>query len=119
LILNNKKHYNGTNHTLLQVVENFDKKYAKYLDFQAKLERYWSLKYLLQENITELGGTFTYKSKVQLDKIPVGIETQGLMKMQPKGTKVMVKIFNINLVTLNFGFKIVEGSEILPDNTVS
>ncbi|MFN8769484.1 MAG: ribonuclease catalytic domain-containing protein [Neisseriaceae bacterium] len=107
LISNHKSHYTSTNPILLHVAENFDKKYAKYLDFQTKLERYWSLKYLIQENISEIGGTFIYKSKVQLDRIPIEIDTQGLLKAKPKGTKITVKILNINLTTLNFDFKIV------------
>ncbi len=108
LVTNTKNHYTSLNPTLLQVVEDFDTKYSKYIAFQTKMERFWSLKYLLQENITVLEGTFVYKSKVQLNSVPIDIDTNGLTTQKPKGTKIKLKIFNINLTTLSFEFKILE-----------
>lgn len=108
LICKNTNYYTNLNYTLLQVVEDFDKKYTKYLDFQTKLERYWSLKYLLQQGISEIKGTFVYKSKVQLEGVPIDIDTNGLINQRPKGTEIKIKILNINLATLNFDFRILD-----------
>lgn len=112
MVCNSKNYYSSLNPTILQVVEDFDTKYAKYLAFQTKMERYWSLKYLLQENISDIEGTFIYKSKVQLQGVPIDIDTNGLTTIKPKGTKIKLKIYNINLTTLNFDFKIHEGTII-------
>jgi exoribonuclease II len=108
LITSNKNHYTGTSPELLDVAENFDTTYAKYIDFQNKMERYWSLEYLLQEKITEVTGTFVFKSKVQLDHVPIEIDTQNLITHKPKGTEVTVKLFNINPINLTFDFKVLE-----------
>jgi exoribonuclease II len=108
LVTGNKNHFSSTNPELLEVVESFDNKYAKYIDFQNKMERYWSLYYLLQENISELTGTFLYKSRVQLNGIPLEIDTQGIIPHKPKGSQIKIRIFNINLAKLSFEFKILE-----------
>lgn len=106
LLKGSKDFYTAVHPTLLEVVENFDSKYAKYIAFQDKMELYWSLKYLIQENITELSATIIYKTKAQLEGVPIQIDTLGLIQPKPVGSHLKVKIFNINLLTLHFEFKI-------------
>jgi exoribonuclease-2 len=106
MLLNSKDYYTATNTFLLQVVENFDITYNKYLTFQNKMERYWSLRYLLQEDITELDAIFVYKTKVQIIGVPIELDVQGLIKQKEKGSIIRIKIIDINLATLNFNFKI-------------
>ena len=108
LVTGDKKYFAATNDKLLEVVENFDNKYAKYIDFQNKMERYWSLYYLLQENTSELIGTFLYKSRVQLEGIPLEIDTHGITTPKLKGSQIKVRVFNINLAKLSFEFKILD-----------
>ena len=107
LVLDNKKHYSATTPVMADVVENFDTRYAKYIDFQDKMERYFSLQYLLQEDISELMATFTYKSKVQLEGVPIMVDVQNLINSKPKGEQIRLKIYNINLVTLTFDFAVI------------
>ena len=108
LILKNKEYYTEISPAMASVVENFDTQYGKYLAFQDKMEKYWSLKYLLQENITEMSGVFTYKSKVHLLGVPLNIDTQGLIKAKPSGEKIKILISDINLANLTFNFKLIE-----------
>lgn len=108
LVNQDKKHYSALDPTLLEVVENFDNKYGKYLEFQNQMERYWSLAYLIQEQITEIDATFTYKSKVQLSGIPLSVDTQGVIAAKPQGSIIKLKIYNINLAKLTFDYKIHE-----------
>ncbi len=108
LILKNKEYYTETSPAMAMVVENFDIQYGKYLAFQDKMEKYWSLKYLQQENINEIIGIFTYKSKVHLMGVPLNIDTQGLIKAKPAGEPIKVIISDIDLVNLTFSFKLIE-----------
>ncbi|HLX52305.1 MAG TPA: hypothetical protein VKR58_00090, partial [Aquella sp.] len=108
LVTGSKNHFTATNPTLLEVVENFDNTYAKYIDFQNKMERYWSLYYLIQENISDLTGTFLYKSRVQLDGLPLEIDTHGMIPPREKGSQIKIKVLNINLTKLSFEFKILD-----------
>ncbi len=102
--------YTATNSTLLEVVENFDTKYAKYIDFQNKMERYWALKFLIQEQITTINATIAYKLTAQLDGVPLEVDLSNFITPKPKGTVVNLKIYNITLVLLTFDFKVIENN---------
>lgn len=111
MIKKSKDFYTTSSLTLCEVVDNFDTKYAKYIDFQNKMERYWSLKYLIQEEISEIEGTFLYKSTVSLSGVPIQIDVANFSTPKPKGTKLRLKIYNINLSTISFDFKIISIEE--------
>lgn len=110
LLKQDKKYFKATDVEILEVVDNFDNKYARYLAFQDKMERYWAMVYLLQENIDEIIGTFTYKSNVHLEGVPLSINTEGLINPKLRGEQITLKIYNINLITLTFDFKILQKS---------
>lgn len=108
LLRADKNYFKAIDASLLEVVDNFDSKYSKYLAFQDKMERYWSLVYLLQENIDEITATFTYKSNVQLEFVPIIINTEGLVNPKQRGEQITLKVYNINLIMLTFDFKILQ-----------
>ena len=110
MVRKSKDAYTALDPTLLEVVDNFDTKYAKYIDFQNKMERYWSLQYLIQEQINEINAIFTYKSTVHLEGIPIDIDVSNFTAQQPRGSIIRLKIFNINPATINFDFKIMADS---------
>jgi exoribonuclease-2 len=112
MINKSKDFYTIADPDLCEVVDNFDTKYAKYIDFQNKMERYWSLKYLIQEKSSEIEGTFLYKSTVSLSGVPIQIDVANFSTPKPKGTKLRLKIYNINLSTINFDFKIISIEEV-------
>lgn len=93
---------------VFELAEIFDSQYSKYLEFQNKMERYWSLKYLLQEQVSIIKATFVYKSKAILDGVPITINLEGIMAIQPRNTSINIKIFNINLINLTFEFKVIK-----------
>lgn len=107
MIKHSKDFYTGLDPILLNVVNNFDTKYAKYIDFQNKMEKFWSLKYLLQENITEIDATITYKSNAQIEGVPLSIDLSNLLTPKQRGTKLRLKIYNINPANVSFDFKII------------
>lgn len=108
LVTGSKNHYSSTEPVLLEVIENFDTTYGKYLDFQNQMEKYWSLMYLLQEKTSLISGIFLYKSRVQLDGVPLEIDVQGRMNPLPKGSPIKLKVFNINPINLTFEYQIIE-----------
>lgn len=112
LVMGNKKHFQNTHKTILEVIENFDSKYAKYIDFQNKMERYWSLIYLLQENISLTTGVFIYKSKVQIDGVPLEIDTDGRITTLAKGSLIKLRLFNINPINLTFDYQIIDSNHL-------
>lgn len=100
--------YNAVDPLLLYVIENFDAKYAKYLDFQNKMEKYWSLKYLIQEQINEVNAIFLNKTTVQLEGVPIELDLNNITSAKPRGAQIKLKIYNINLANLSFEFKLLD-----------
>lgn len=95
------------NNYLVTVVNTFETKYTKYLEFQKKMEKYWSLKYILQENIENIEGVFVYKNRVQLLGIPILIELPH-NEAKEQGSKIALNLSNIDLINLTFNFHIIK-----------
>ncbi len=110
LVQNKKAYYSNIHPTLLDVVNNFDTTYNKYINFQEKMERYWSLMYILQENLTHIEATFFYKAQVQLDGLPLTVDLSTQTKPRNSGEKIKLFISNINLLHLTFDIKIIENA---------
>lgn len=107
-LLTKQKPLSATDFAVANVVENFDDTYSSYLKFQDGLERYWSLRYLKQENIHQIKATFTWRNNVQLDGVPIILDVSTQTKAQPPGNEILLAIDNINFLNQTFDFKIVE-----------
>lgn len=105
-LLQKQKPLSATDYAVANVVENFDDVYGSYLKFQDSMERYWSLRYLEQENITKIKAVFTYRNNVQLDGIPLVLDVSTITKAQPAGSEIWLRIDNINFVNQTFEFKL-------------
>lgn len=106
-LITKQKPLSATDFAVANIVEYFDKTYAEYLKFQDSLERYWSLRYLEQENIHQVQATFTYRNNVQLDGVPIMLDVGNITKAQPPGTVITLAIDNFNFVNQTFDFKLV------------
>lgn len=85
---------------LFAVVEAFDETYKAYAVHQSTLERYWTLRYLAQEGITEADATVLRDGAVRLDAMPLVFNPMGAQDL-PRGTRVRVQITETDLVTLD------------------
>lgn len=106
-LLTKTKPLAATDYAVANIVENFDEVYSAYLKFQDSMEHYWSLRYFLQENITQVNATFTFKCNVQLDGVPIQLDISHLSTMQPAGTVIKLAISDINLINQTFNYRIV------------
>lgn len=106
-LLTKQKPLSAVDYNVANVAESFDDTYGSYLKFQDNMERYWSLRYLEQENISTIQATFTYRNNVQLDGVPITLDVSNITKMQPQGTVINLKIDNINFVNQTFEYKLV------------
>lgn len=105
-LITKKKPLSATDFAVANVAEYFDDVYGSYLKFQDNMERYWSLRYFEQENITKIKATFTYRNNVQLDGVPIVLDVSTITKAQPAGTEIWLKIDNLNFVNQTFDFKL-------------
>ncbi len=85
---------------LFSIISGFDDAYSAYNGFQAGIERYWTLKYLQQNGITELTATAFKDNLVRADDLPLVLPAIGAQGL-PRGAKVSVRLGAIDEITLD------------------
>jgi len=89
--------YRKDSHNLLVAMRDFDAAYNIYGEFQRSMERYWCLRWLLQENIQITNAQVIKENLVKLDHIPLITRVPSLPDMAP-GTYVQLKVSEIDLL---------------------
>ncbi|WP_374592454.1 ribonuclease catalytic domain-containing protein [Aquabacterium sp.] len=85
---------------LFAVISNFDTAYSAYNGFQSSLERYWTLRYLAQEGITELDAAVMKEGLVRADTLPLVFRAIGADGL-PRGARVRVRVTGVDELTLD------------------
>ncbi|MDD5056713.1 MAG: RNB domain-containing ribonuclease [Sideroxydans sp.] len=92
----------GKNDTaLFTILRDFDTAYTTYNDFQREMERYWCLRWLIQEDIEQVEAMVLRENLVKLADIPLVGRIPSLPETPPN-TKVTLDIVSIDLLDLNF-----------------
>ncbi|MDQ3060981.1 MAG: RNB domain-containing ribonuclease [Pseudomonadota bacterium] len=92
---------------LFSVISCFDGAYSAYNSFQSGIERYWTLKYLEQQGITELTATSFKDNLVRADDLPLVLGAMGAQGL-PRGARVRVKLGAIDEITLDVFGTVIE-----------
>jgi exoribonuclease II len=92
---------------LFAIISSFDAAYTAYNGFQNGMERYWTLQYIQQRHISEIVGVVFKEGMVRADDIPLVLPVLGTMDV-PRGTKVRVKLGEIDEITLDISGTLVE-----------
>ena len=92
---------------LFSIISAFDAAYSAYNGYQGAMERFWTLKYLRQNNITELVASVFKENMVRADNLPLVLPVVGARDL-PRGAKVRVKLGDIDEITLDVMGTVVE-----------
>ncbi|MBE7940523.1 MULTISPECIES: RNB domain-containing ribonuclease [Ramlibacter] len=85
---------------LFSIISGFDAAYSAYNGHQATMERFWTLRYLQQEGLTELEGAMFREGLVRADTLPLVLPVMGGEQL-PRGARVRVKLGEVDLLTLD------------------
>ena len=85
---------------LFAIISGFDAAYSAYNGFQLAIERYWALKYLDQEGITELDAAVMKDGLVRADTLPLVFRALGAEAL-PRNARVRVRLTGCDLLTLD------------------
>lgn len=98
--------YNAADGKLNVIIRNFDQTYNAYSEFQTRMERYWCLQYLIQEQLLEVTATVWRENLVRIDGMFFITKVPSLPELKV-GTKVLLEIKHIDtlLMELNCKFK--------------
>jgi exoribonuclease-2 len=91
---------------LLATIADFDASYAAYNGFQSQIERYWSLRWLMQNDVAELDATVMKDGLVRADTLPLVFRAVGAEPLG-RGSGVRVHVGAIDLLTLDVAASVV------------
>ena len=92
---------------LFSIISSFDAAYFAYNGYQGAMERFWTLKYLQQNGITEITATVFKENMVRADDMPLVLPVLGAANL-PRGARVRVKLGDIDEITLDVMGTVVE-----------
>ena len=90
----------GNDAMLFAALRDFELTYAAYAEFQRGMERYWCLRWLLQESIREIDATLWRENLIRLDGLPFVAKVTGAPTLNP-GDRMRVAVENIDLLDID------------------
>jgi exoribonuclease-2 len=85
---------------LFSIISSFDAAYTAYNNFQFAVERFWTLRYLEQNAVTELDATVMKDGLVRADDLPLVFKALGCEGL-PRGARARVRITGVDELTLD------------------
>ena len=99
---------------LFSIISSFDAAYFAYNGYQGAMERFWTLKYLQQNSISEITATVFKENMVRADDMPLVLPVLGAANL-PRGAHVRVKLGDIDEISLDIAGTVVERLDVLDD----
>jgi len=93
--------YQSNSEGLLSVLRDFETAYEIYGEFQRAMERYWCLRWLLQEQVHTVTASVLRENLVRFDPLPLVVRVPSLPTLA-SGTRVELAISDIDLLELTF-----------------
>jgi exoribonuclease-2 len=92
---------------LFSIISSFDSAYFAYNSYQGAIERFWTLKYLQQNGISEITASLFRENMVRADDMPLVLPVMGAANL-PRGAKLRVKLGEIDEITLDIMGTVIE-----------
>jgi exoribonuclease-2 len=96
---------------LFGIVSGFDAAYTAYNQFQNGMERYWTMRYVQQQGISELTATVMKDGLVRAEDVPLVLNVGGIASM-PRGARVKVRLGEMDLLMLEVSGSLVERLDV-------
>ncbi|MGA0926974.1 MAG: ribonuclease catalytic domain-containing protein, partial [Burkholderiaceae bacterium] len=96
---------------LFAIISGFEANYSAYNQFQNAMERYWTLQYVLQNQVTEVTATLIKDDLVRADELPLVLNVVGASGL-PRGAHVRVTLSAPDLMALDIVGTVVERLDV-------
>ncbi|MEE8207435.1 MAG: RNB domain-containing ribonuclease [Nitrosomonadaceae bacterium] len=96
--------------SLLSSMREFEETYEAYSEFQRNMERYWCLRWLLQEKISTTSAQVIKENLVKLDRLPLVTRVPSLPEMFLE-THVELEILRVDLLDLSVNARFIKKLE--------
>ncbi|WP_290144250.1 ribonuclease catalytic domain-containing protein [uncultured Parasutterella sp.] len=84
---------------LFSIISLFDSNYSAFNDFQSRMSRYWSMRWIEQEGIKEVKASVVKGDLVRVEGLPMAQRVPGLPEL-PRGQSVLMRVLNLDYVEL-------------------
>ncbi|ACC71795.1 RNB domain-containing ribonuclease [Paraburkholderia phymatum] len=84
---------------LFAVVQGFDDTYTAYADHQRRMEYFWCLRWLTQENRKQVAASVVKGDLVRLEEVPLLLHVPGL-GVHARGTRLMLEVMSVDELTV-------------------
>lgn len=92
--------YSGKGTALLTAMRDFEAAYDVYGEYQRTMERYWSLRWLLQEQAATVTGVVLRENLVRLDMVPITQRVPSLDATVVPGARIELAVGAVDLLEL-------------------
>ncbi|RJX33742.1 MAG: RNB domain-containing ribonuclease [Oxalobacter sp.] len=92
---------------LFAIISSFEAAYGAYADFQTRMERYWCLRWLAQENIRQADAVVLREDVLRLTDIPLIIRLPGMQPLA-RGAQVRLDLLHWDEVDLTIEARLLE-----------
>ena len=93
---------------LFGAMRDFEITYAAYADFQRQMERYWCLRWLQQQGVTEIDATVRREQLVRIDHLPLMLRVPSLPGDLLPGQRVHLAVESIDLLVPEISCRFLE-----------
>ena len=99
--------YERNDAEFFSIVAQFEEVYGAYRDFQTRMERYWSLRWIAQENIRRIEAIVVKGDLLRIEGLPFMQRVPGLPEL-PRGRKVVLEVLGLDYVGLVMEARLLE-----------
>jgi exoribonuclease-2 len=92
--------YPRNSEALYAAMRAFELTYDAYAEFQRQMERYWCLRWIIQEGVTTLAARLLRENLVRLERLPLVLRVSSLPDLAP-GTRVELAVGAIDLIEIS------------------
>ena len=103
---------------LMTIISSFDTAYSAYNDFQQGIERYWTLRWLEQNQVSELEAAVMKEGLVRAETLPLVFRVPGTDKLT-RGSRVRVRVQSLDLLTLEVHAQLLTQIAAEPDQATA
>ena len=104
VVQNVEADYPKNSEALTTHMRNFEQTHKNYNEFQTRMERYWCLQYMIQEDVKESFATVWRENLVWLDCVPYMTKVYGLPDLKP-GTRVNLQVQEVDTLLMELRTK--------------
>ena len=103
--------YGKNDNALFSVLSNFDTAYTAYNEFQRQMERYWCLRWLIQEDVKQIEALLIRENLVRFSGVPLVGRVPSIPEL-PANTMVTLEMGEIDLLELSFNARFVSATKV-------